>query len=50
MIWIEFSIEDKGSWKWTAMIMQPEFITEDLIKIAIDEVEDKKNPVSLSKD
>ena len=40
----EFNIEDKGSWNWTAMIMQPEFITEELIKKAIADVEDKKNP------
>jgi hypothetical protein len=45
----EFSIEDKGSWKWTAMIMQPDFITEELINKAIDEVETKKNPSSISK-
>jgi len=45
----EFSIEDKGSWKWTAMIMQPEFINKGLIKKAIEEVETKKNPESLSK-
>lgn len=45
----EFNIEDKGSWNWTAMIMQPEFITENLIKNAIEDVGDKKNPVSLSK-
>ena len=51
--WVEdmekFDIEDKGSWNWTAMIMQPEFITEQLIKKAVEDVEDKKNPVSLSK-
>ena len=45
----DFNIKDKGSWNWTAMIMQPEFITENLIKNAIEDVEDKKNPVSLSK-
>ncbi len=51
--WVEdmnnFSIEDKGSWKWTAMIMQPEFINKGLIKKAMEEVEIKKNPESLSK-
>jgi hypothetical protein len=51
--WVEdmnnFSIEDKGSWKWTAMIMQPEFINKGLIKKAMEEVETKKNPESLSK-
>jgi len=45
----EFSIEDKGSWKWTAMIMQPEFINKGLIEKAMEEVETKKNPESLSK-
>ena len=45
----DFSIEDKESWNWTAMIMQPEFIQEDQIKMALEEVEIKKNPVSLNK-
>ena len=45
----EFSIEDKESWKWTAMIMQPELVTEEMIKKAMEDVESKKNPVSLSK-
>jgi hypothetical protein len=44
-----FSIEDKSSWKWTAMIMQPDFITKTLIKQALEEVEEKKNPAALSK-
>jgi len=45
----EFSIDDKESWKWTAMIMQPELVTEEMIKKAMEDVESKKNPVSLSK-
>ena len=45
----EFTIEDKKSWNWTAMIMQPEFITSELIKRAMEDVEEKKNPASLSK-
>ena len=45
----EFSIEDKESWNWTVMIMQPEFVTEEMIKKAIEDVESKKNPSSLSK-
>ncbi|OEC88674.1 hypothetical protein A9507_03795 [Methanobacterium sp. A39] len=44
-----FSIEDKSSWKWTAMIRQPDFISKRMIKDAIREVEEKKNPVALSK-
>jgi hypothetical protein len=51
--WIEnmedFSIQDKSSWKWTSMIRQPDFITKDTIKKAIEEVEEKKNPTALSK-
>ncbi|MBI5679898.1 MAG: GyrI-like domain-containing protein [Methanobacterium sp.] len=45
----DFSIEDKSSWKWTAMIMQPYFITKTMIKQAMEEVEEKKNPAALSR-
>ena len=51
--WVEnmedFSIEDKSSWKWTAMIRQPDFISKRMINDAIEEVEKKKNPAALSK-
>lgn len=45
----DFSIEDKSSWKWTAMIRQPDFVTYGIIKQAMGEVEAKKNPDALSK-
>lgn len=45
----DFSIEDKSSWKWTAMIRQPDFVTYGIIKQAMEEVEAKKNPDALSK-
>ena len=45
----DFSIEDKSSWKWTAMMRQPDFISKRMIMDAIDEVEKKKNPAALSK-
>lgn len=45
----QFSIEDKSSWKWTAMIMQPEHVTRDLFVEASKQVEKKKNPVALPK-
>lgn len=45
----DFNIEDKSNWKWTAMIRQPDFITKDLIKQAMEEVEKKKSPEALSK-
>jgi hypothetical protein len=44
----KFSTEDKSDWKWTMMIMQPEFITQGMIDIAITDVRKKKNPAALS--
>ncbi|MCP4291703.1 MAG: hypothetical protein GY780_07685 [bacterium] len=43
-----FSVGDKASWKWTLMIMQPDLINEEMVKLAIDQVKAKKDPVSLS--
>lgn len=45
----DFNVEDKSGWKWTAMIMQPDFITKNMIKEAMEVVEEKKNPSALSK-
>jgi hypothetical protein len=42
-----FASGNKDDWKWTAMIMQPEFITRDRVEKAMQEVARKKNPVSL---
>jgi hypothetical protein len=44
-----FNVDDKSNWKWTAMIMQPDFITKTIIKKAMKEVESQKNLPSLSK-
>jgi hypothetical protein len=44
-----FSVKNKDIWKWTAMIMQPEYVTEELFNDAIDQVKKKKNPPALSK-
>jgi hypothetical protein len=44
-----FSLGDKSNWKWTMMIMQPDFITSETVAAAMDEVRKKKNPVALSK-
>jgi hypothetical protein len=41
--------EDKSSWKWTLMIMQPDFVKKEMIDTAISNVEKKKNPPALSK-
>jgi len=42
-----FTVEDKTNWKWTLMIMQPDFITGEMVDIAIAEVRKKKNPSAL---
>lgn len=44
----KFSTEDKSNWKWTAMIMQPSFVSREIIDRAIAEVKEKKNPSALS--
>lgn len=44
-----FSIEDKSNWKWTLMIMQPDFVKKEMIDIAISSVRKKKNPPAISK-
>jgi hypothetical protein len=43
-----FDLVDKGSWCWTAMIMQPEFITEEMVARALEEVAGKKDLLALS--
>ncbi|MDP3622324.1 MAG: GyrI-like domain-containing protein [Methanobacteriaceae archaeon] len=45
----DFNVEDKSGWKWTTIIMQPDFITKNMINQAMEEVEEKKNPTALSK-
>lgn len=45
----DFSTEDKSSWLWTAMIMQPDVVTEDIYNQAVQQVREKKSPKSLDK-
>lgn len=45
----KFTIEDKSQWKWTLMILQPEFISRKMVETAIAEVKMKKNPAALPK-
>lgn len=44
-----FSENNKDQWKWTMMVMQPEFITEEHVGNALKEVKAKKNPLALEK-
>ena len=44
-----FTAGDKSKWKWTMMIMQPEFVSREIIASAMAEVQKKKNPPALPK-
>lgn len=45
----QFSIENKEAWKWTLMIMQPDYVTTELFNEAVEQVKKKKDPVALPK-
>lgn len=45
----KFSVDRKGDWNWTAMIMQPELITTSLVDTAKVKVGLKKNLKALNK-
>jgi hypothetical protein len=38
-----FSVENKGAWKWTMMILQPNMVTDDLVKSTLQQVLEKKS-------
>ena len=40
---------NKSKWKWTAMIVQPEFIAQAQVDAAMEEVRKKKNPAALDR-
>lgn len=40
---------DKSKWKWTLMIMQPDWITKEMFKVAVKKVAEKDAPESLHK-
>jgi len=44
-----FSVKDKSGWKWTMMIMQPEFVSTALVRDTIAEVKKKKDLPALGK-
>jgi hypothetical protein len=45
----KFSVESKDEWKWTAMIMQPQYVTAEDVALAVEQVKKKKNPPALPK-
>ncbi len=45
----KFSADKKDEWMWTAMIMQPKYVTADDINLAVEQVKKKKNLFTLLK-
>jgi hypothetical protein len=45
----QFSLENKGAWKWTLMILQPAVVTKSLFKRAVGQATEKKGLPALSK-
>jgi len=45
----DFSVDNKDKWLWTAMIMQPEYVTKALIEEIIPIVRKKKGDMALDK-
>lgn len=43
-----FNVEDKSNWKWTMMIAQPEFVSDDMVGSAIAATQKKKGPDALA--
>jgi hypothetical protein len=44
-----FAANDRSRWKWTMMIMQPDFVELAVLQDAIDEVKKKKNLPAIDK-
>lgn len=44
-----FGVEDKSNWKWTAMIMQPDFVDRTIFEEAIERVSTKKELKNISR-
>ncbi len=42
-----FSVNDKSNWKWTMMIMQPDFIAREIVDKAVEDVRRKKKLTAL---
>ncbi|UCF99477.1 MAG: GyrI-like domain-containing protein [Spirochaetaceae bacterium] len=43
-----FATADKASWKWTLMIMQPEYVTPELVRQALEQTAKKKDLPALA--
>lgn len=46
---LEFSMDNKDIWQWTSMIMQPVYVTAELVARVCEELKQKKDLHALSK-
>lgn len=44
-----FPLDDKSSWLWKSLIMQPDFITQEIFQEAVVEIKTKKNLPGMEK-
>ena len=44
-----FQLAAKSTWKWTVMILQPDFVAQAEVDAAFDQVRKKKNPAALDR-
>lgn len=42
-----FDVDNRDSWMWTAMIMQPRFVSAGILEMTIPDVQKKKDPSAL---
>jgi len=45
----QFSMTNKDIWKWTCMILQPDFITDEIYRATLEKIDKKKPLPSLAK-
>jgi hypothetical protein len=45
----QFTMENKGAWKWTLMILQPSVVTKTLVAKAVKQATEKKGLAALAK-
>ena len=45
----DFSMDNKDIWKWTAMIMQPEWVSREMFEETVRQVIKSKDPLALPK-
>lgn len=45
----DFLTQKKGNWHWTLMMVQPDFVTDEMFHEAVEQVRTKKNPPALGR-